>query len=154
MTGNGTKGPNKNGDGKLSFSTIALAVGILLVLFGLWQLAERFFGIWFYDIWRIISLVISIVWPLLIVAGGLALMLIARKGNLSLPIDRKLFRSIRNKKLGGVCGGIAEYLGADPAVVRVITIVLAILCWYVIIPLYILFWIVVEPDNKNYNNWV
>jgi phage shock protein C len=29
-----------------------------------------------------------------------------------------LVRSTRNKMLGGVCGGIAEWLGWDPTVVR------------------------------------
>ncbi|MDR2035800.1 MAG: PspC domain-containing protein [Coriobacteriales bacterium] len=157
MTSNETNRPDKNNrppDGKVSFSTLALAVGILLVLFGLWQLAQRFLGTWFSEIWHVVSLAINIAWPLVIIAGGVSLMLVARKGNLSLPTDRKLFRSIRNKKVGGVCGGIAEYLGADPAVVRVIAIVLAILCWYVIIPLYLLFWIIIESDSKNYNNWV
>ena len=157
MAGEADKKTNKNGrlpSGKVSFSTVAMAVGILLVVFGIWQLAERFLGTWFHEIWQIISLVISIVWPLLIITGGVCLMLLARKGNLSLPIDRKLYRSIRNKKIGGICGGIGEYLGVDPAVIRVITIVLAILCWYVILPLYLLFWIIIEPDNKNYNNWV
>ncbi|MCL2807528.1 MAG: PspC domain-containing protein [Coriobacteriia bacterium] len=71
-----------------------------------------------------------------------------------MPTDRKLYRSVRNKKISGVCGGIGEYLNADAAVVRVITIVLAILCWYVIVPLYILFWIIIEPDTRNYNTWV
>ncbi|MDR2671904.1 MAG: PspC domain-containing protein [Coriobacteriales bacterium] len=142
------------GSGKLSFSTIALAAGILLIVFGVWQLAERFLGVWYADIWHIINLIISIAWPLVIIAGGVALMVVARKGNLSLPTDKKLFRSTRNRKLSGVCGGIAEYLRADPAVVRVITIVLAILCWYVIVPLYILFWIIIPNDTKSYNNWV
>lgn len=157
MTDNGAHKPNKNNklpDGKVGISTVALAIGILLVLFGIWQLAERLLGTWYADIWRIVSLVISIAWPLVIIVGGVALMLVARKGNLSLPIDRKLYRSVRNKKISGVCGGIAEYLGADPAVVRAITIVLALLCWYVIVPLYLLFWIIIEPDTKNYSNWV
>lgn len=157
MADDGSKKPNKSTkptEGKLSVSTIVMAIGILLMLFGLWQLAERFLGTWLTDVWRIISMVISILWPIMIILGGVALLFVARKGNLGLPIDRKLYRSIRNRKLGGVCGGIAEYLGADPAVVRAITIVLAILCWYVIVPLYVLAWIIIEPDTKNYNNWV
>jgi len=157
MAGDGAKKPNKNSrppTGKVSFSTVALAVGVLMVLFGLWQLAERFLGPWLHGIWQVISLVISIVWPLLIIASGVGLMILARKGNLSLPVDRKLYRSLRNKKIGGICGGVGEYLGVDPVVVRIITIVLAIPFWYFIPPLYLLFWIFIEPDTKNYNNWV
>ena len=157
MTHDETKKPPKNGkpsDGKIGVATVAMAIGILLILFGMWQLAERFLGTWFEDIWRIVSMVISILWPIVIIIGGVALMMVARKGNLELPTQKKLYRSTRNKKLGGVCGGIAEYLAVDPAIVRVITIVLAVLCWYVMVPLYLLFWIVIEPSSNNYNNWV
>ena len=146
--------PSKSKDGKLSLSAVAVVVGVLLVLFGLWQLAERLLGNLFDDIAHMLSLVFSILWPVVIIAGGVVLILAARKGNLSLPTDRRLFRSVRNKKISGVCGGIAEYLSVDPAVVRVVTIVLAFLCWYVIVPLYLLSWVVIEPDTKNYNNWV
>ena len=157
MADNGERRPSRNNrpsDGKLSVSTIAMAIGILLVIFGLWQLAERLLGTWFWEFWQVVSLVMNILWPIMVIVGGLALVLVARKGNLSLPTDKRLYRSVRNKKISGVCGGIAEYLGVDPAAVRVITIVLAVIYWYVILPLYILSWIIIETDSKNYNNWV
>ena len=37
-----------------------------------------------------------------------------------------LYRSRTNRMLGGVCGGIAEYFGADPSMVRLVAVVLAI----------------------------
>lgn len=40
--------------------------------------------------------------------------------------DKKLRKS-KDKKLCGVCGGIAEYFGMDPTVVRVIWLIL-VLC--------------------------
>ncbi|MBO4438312.1 MAG: PspC domain-containing protein [Spirochaetaceae bacterium] len=40
--------------------------------------------------------------------------------------DKKLRKS-RDKKLCGVCGGIAEYLDMDPTIVRIIWLVL-VLC--------------------------
>lgn len=39
---------------------------------------------------------------------------------------KKLFRSIVNRKLCGVCGGIGEYLNLDPTVVRLLWIILCI----------------------------
>lgn len=39
---------------------------------------------------------------------------------LSTAPPRRLYRSATDKKIGGVCGGVAEYLGVDPTVVRVI----------------------------------
>jgi phage shock protein PspC (stress-responsive transcriptional regulator) len=38
--------------------------------------------------------------------------------------SRRLFRSWTNKIIGGVCGGIGEYFGIDPNVIRLITVLL------------------------------
>jgi len=40
---------------------------------------------------------------------------------------RRLYRSRVDKKIGGVCGGLADYFEIDPAIVRVIAVVLALL---------------------------
>lgn len=40
--------------------------------------------------------------------------------------DKKLTRSRTDKFLGGVCGGLAAYLGQDSGIVRIITVVLAV----------------------------
>ena len=32
---------------------------------------------------------------------------------------KKLYRSTSNKMLAGVCGGIAEYFGIDPTLIRI-----------------------------------
>ena len=37
---------------------------------------------------------------------------------------KKLYRSSTNKKLFGVCGGLAEYFDVDPTVVRIIYLLL------------------------------
>lgn len=52
-----------------------------------------------------------------------------------------MYRSPVEKKLGGVAGGIAEYTGTDPTVVRVLFVVLA-LCGPGLL-LYPLLWIFV-----------
>jgi phage shock protein PspC (stress-responsive transcriptional regulator) len=35
-------------------------------------------------------------------------------------MNKKLYRSRSNRVIGGVCGGLAQYLGIDPTVVRLI----------------------------------
>ncbi len=35
-------------------------------------------------------------------------------------MDKRLYKSNENKIIGGVCGGIAEYFGIDPTLVRLI----------------------------------
>jgi len=40
--------------------------------------------------------------------------------------EKKLYRSRTDRKLLGVCGGIARYLGVDSTLVRVIVVLLAL----------------------------
>ena len=42
-------------------------------------------------------------------------------------MNKKLYRSIANKKLCGVCGGIGEYFDLDPTLIRILWIVFAFL---------------------------
>ena len=39
---------------------------------------------------------------------------------------RRLTLSVTDKKIAGVCGGIAEYFNIDPTLVRVLTVILAL----------------------------
>ena len=41
-------------------------------------------------------------------------------------MKKKLYKSNTDKKLDGVCGGIAQYFGCDPTLVRVIFAIAAI----------------------------
>ena len=57
---------------------------------------------------------------------------------------KRLIRSRANRNIAGVCGGIAEYYGWDPTVVRVAWIVLTLLGGSGIL-LYLILWLVM-PD--------
>jgi phage shock protein PspC (stress-responsive transcriptional regulator) len=52
---------------------------------------------------------------------------------------KKLLRSITDKKLGGVCGGLAEYFGLDSTLVRVAFVLFGIFGAGVIVYLALLF---------------
>lgn len=39
-------------------------------------------------------------------------------------MEKKLYRSSKDKKLAGVCGGLAEYLGMDSTILRVVWVLL------------------------------
>lgn len=39
---------------------------------------------------------------------------------------RKLYRSSRDKKIFGVCGGLADYLGVDATLLRILLVVVAV----------------------------
>ena len=60
---------------------------------------------------------------------------------------KRLYRSKKDKIIGGVCGGIAEYFGIDPVIVRVIAGVLAFMGGSGILA-YIIAWIII-PQNPS-----
>ena len=43
-------------------------------------------------------------------------------------MKKKLYRSSDDKKIAGVCGGIAEYMNVDSTIVRLIAVVLVFGC--------------------------
>ncbi len=61
---------------------------------------------------------------------------------------KRLYRSGKNKFIGGVCGGVAEYFKIDPTLVRIIWVIIVFFPPGLGIILYILFWIFV-PRNPN-----
>lgn len=41
-------------------------------------------------------------------------------------MEKKLTRSVSDKKIMGVCGGLAKYTNQDPNIIRIIAVVLAL----------------------------
>jgi phage shock protein C len=65
-------------------------------------------------------------------------------------VARHLKRSKRDRVFGGVCGGLAEYLGWDAVLVRVSYVVLAILSFGLGgILLYLLAWMIIPLDDSR-----
>ena len=63
---------------------------------------------------------------------------------------RLLRRSVANRHVAGVCGGLAEYLGLDPTVVRVVYVLLSIFLRGVPgILIYIVLWVLI-PKREYY----
>ncbi|GHV51004.1 PspC family transcriptional regulator [Bacteroidia bacterium] len=56
--------------------------------------------------------------------------------------ERRLYRNPDDKILGGVCSGLAAYMGWDPTPVRLLLFLL-VFVWAVSIPIYIVLWLVV-----------
>ena len=40
-------------------------------------------------------------------------------------MEKKLYKSVKDRKIAGVCGGIAEYLNVDSNVIRIIWVLFA-----------------------------
>ena len=58
---------------------------------------------------------------------------------------RKLYRSKSNRKLAGVCGGLAQYFNVDATLIRVLFILLAVLGGSGLV-LYLAMWIIVPKE--------
>lgn len=63
--------------------------------------------------------------------------------------EKKLTRSRRDKKIAGVCGGLAEYLDADVTLVRVVSVMFALFGGWGVIG-YLVAWLVIplEPVGE------
>ncbi len=57
-------------------------------------------------------------------------------------MNKKLYRSVTDKMIGGVCGGLAEYFDVDPVIVRLI-FVLAVIFGGSGILAYLILWIII-----------
>ena len=60
---------------------------------------------------------------------------------------KRLYRSETDRKIAGVCGGLAEYFNIDPVIVRII-FVLLVSVYGLGLSLYIIFWILVPNKSK------
>jgi len=61
------------------------------------------------------------------------------------PPPRKLYLSRTDRKIGGVCGGLAVYLDMDPTVMRLIWVMAALFVGWGLLG-YLIAWIVI-PDE-------
>ncbi len=64
------------------------------------------------------------------------------------PHERRLTRSRSNQIIAGVCAGLADYLGVDRVLVRIVFVVLAFGAGAGI-ALYVLAWIVIPEEDPN-----
>jgi phage shock protein C len=63
-------------------------------------------------------------------------------------MQKKLYRSRRDRKIAGVCGGIAEYFDVDPVLVRIIAFILLLPGGLPGLLPYLILWFVV-PENPG-----
>jgi len=61
---------------------------------------------------------------------------------------RKLYRSRTNRKLAGVCGGLAQYFTMDATLIRVLFVVLAVLGGSGLV-IYLAMWILVPEEPHD-----
>jgi phage shock protein C len=61
-------------------------------------------------------------------------------------VNKKRLYKSSNAVIGGVCGGIAEYFGIDPTLVRIIAVALLIVAWGIPLVFYLVLLVALPPD--------
>ena len=63
-------------------------------------------------------------------------------------MQKKLYRSLTDRKVAGVCGGVANYLNMDPTVIRVLWTIISLLGLFGVIAYIVCAFIIPEePTN-------
>jgi phage shock protein C len=65
----------------------------------------------------------------------------------SARVPRRLVRRTDDKMLGGVCAGLADHLGLDPTLVRVLTVLATVLGAGSVVIAYVVAWVIVPKDT-------
>jgi phage shock protein C len=60
---------------------------------------------------------------------------------------KRLYRSTKDRMLGGVCAGLGEHLDVDPTVIRLVWVVLTAVSMGTGILVYILAWIIIPEEE-------
>lgn len=63
-------------------------------------------------------------------------------------IGRNLYLSDKDRKIAGVCGGLAEYFGIDSTIVRILWALAVMVSYGTGFILYLVFWLIV-PRERN-----
>lgn len=62
---------------------------------------------------------------------------------------KRLYRSGRERVIGGVCGGLAEYANLDPTIVRLLYVLFTLVSFGAGILFYIIAWIIIPRNPRD-----
>jgi len=102
-------------------------------------------------LWVILSVVPGVIIGGLIAYAAAWVLLPVEAASARPVIARRLRRSATDRRIAGVCGGLAEYFGVDSTVVRIAAVVLAIYPGAVIcgVLVYLLAWFVIPSASAE-----
>jgi len=64
---------------------------------------------------------------------------------------KELYRSKKKRLIAGVCGGLGDFLGTDPTIIRLSWALITILSLWIGVVGYVLSWIII-PEEGSYKN--
>lgn len=149
--------PNQTPVPRSSGKAITFIGGFLIIL-GALLFMENMDLFDFHDLWRGIR---DFLLPGLLILLGAYLLLRARKGESAAPSppagvppassqQKRLQRSLYDRKLFGVCGGLAEYFEIDSSIVRLLFVIFTLLSFgFGMVAYLILFLVMPEPSPEQ-----
>ncbi|WP_337100890.1 PspC domain-containing protein [Paenibacillus sp. YIM B09110] len=63
---------------------------------------------------------------------------------------KKLFRSTTDSKLSGLCGGIGEWMGIDPTIVRLLVVIASFFSFGAVAVIYLIATLVVPKASQDF----
>ena len=66
---------------------------------------------------------------------------------MKIKTNKRLYRSQKDQQIAGVCGGVADYLGVDPTLVRLLWVIFAIAGGPGLL-LYVIMWAIVPQEPE------
>ena len=62
----------------------------------------------------------------------------------------RLYRSRKERMLGGVCGGLGEHIDVDPSIIRLVWVIVTLVSLGIGIIVYLIAWIIIpeSPDES------
>ena len=63
-------------------------------------------------------------------------------------MQKKLYRSVTDRKVAGVCAGIAKYLNMDPTVIRLLWVLVSLFAFAGVIA-YVVCAFIIPEENPN-----
>ena len=110
---------------------IAIIVGLCLIVFGLYKVLALFFhSVWWAPLLTVFGTLFSFAWPVVLIGAGIFLVWAAKKGKFKRVVfdfSRPFRRSATDKRISGLCGGIAQYFAVDSTIIRVLVVILLVL---------------------------
>ena len=69
----------------------------------------------------------------------------------SAPLGRRLTRSMTDRKIAGICGGLAEYFGVDATPVRLVWVILSVLFGAIVggVIAYVVAWLIIPRASAT-----
>ena len=122
---------------------VAVLVGLALIAFGLWHFVAALIPAHLWEaLVHVANSITRFVWPMVLIVAGIFILWSVRHGKFDGFADRQthgeFMRSRTDKRLAGVCGGIAYYFGVDSAMVRIMVVILFFLFPLPVVVAYVL----------------